>query len=72
MDLFGCKKVTYSRQKTSDGGSIRLADLEQKQSQGFLHFKELKGRFWKAEEEAWIALNHMLHDIDIELLWCVS
>lgn len=66
-DLFGSKKVTYSRRNTSDGGSTSLADWEKKQSQGFLHFKELKGRFPKAVKEAWIALNHMLHDTDVEL-----
>lgn len=51
------------RGKTSDRGSSRLRT---ETKQGFLHFKELKGRFSKAVEEAWIALNHMLHDLDVE------
>lgn len=32
---------------------------------------ELKDRFWKAKEECWIALNHILRDIDIELFMSV-
>lgn len=48
-------------------GASGLPTENRKKTQGFLHFKELKGRFWKAVEGAWIALNHMLHDIDVEL-----